>query len=296
MSRLARVTSALLAATAVVIAPTAAFAHVEVEVDGTAVQGGYATLVFTIPNERADSATTMIQIKMPDDTPIAFVIPEPANGWEPSATQRTLSAPLQLGAASETSAADVVTWTATAGGLTGDSAVELRMQVGPFPLDATELSFPTVQTYASGEVVRWIEPELADGSEPELPLPVVALSPGTGSYGEVPPEFASLLPTVDPAPTSIAPPPEQSIVVDPDATETDATETEATETATIAPPAAEQSVVDDPTGQTLVVVPADDATETSDGNRDSSAVPIIGGVVAAAAVVTYFARKRKAAR
>ncbi|WP_144206747.1 DUF1775 domain-containing protein, partial [Mycobacterium tilburgii] len=38
------------------------------------------------------------------------------------------------------------------------------------------VSFPATQTYADGSVVRWDQPPLADGGEPEHPAPMLTLS------------------------------------------------------------------------------------------------------------------------
>lgn len=70
------------------------------------------------------------------------------------------------------------------------------ISVGPLP-QASSLSFDTTQTYSDGSSVSWDEPPNADGSEPEHPVPQIALTAATtGASGD----------TTDPAVTaSVAP-------------------------------------------------------------------------------------------
>jgi len=43
------------------------------------------------------------------------------------------------------------------------------------------VSFPAVQTYSDGKVVRWIEPKVVGAAEPEHPAPVLELLPAKTS-------------------------------------------------------------------------------------------------------------------
>ena len=47
------------------------------------------------------------------------------------------------------------------------------------PEGVDALEFPALQTYDSGEVVRWIEPTPPGGEEPEHPAPAVAFAAAT---------------------------------------------------------------------------------------------------------------------
>ena len=185
----------LTAATVLLFAPNPAFAHVEVEADQPAVQGGYATLTFTIPNERPAAATKSVKIQFPQDTPIAYAVPAPIDGWTATVTTRTLATPITVGDVSVADVADVVTWDATGTGITGDQKVGFSMLAGPFPLTVDSISFGAVQTYETGEIVRWIEPPRADGSEPEFPAPILALTAGTGVIQAPPVEIVQSIPT-----------------------------------------------------------------------------------------------------
>ena len=278
------VLAASVAAMTLVIAPTLAFAHVEVEAEGDAVQGGYASLTFSVPNERDDASVMSVSVKLPDETPIVFALAEPIDGWSAEVTMKPLGSPLQIGDITVTEAVDVVTWNATGAGTPPNEETQFPLMVGPLPLDTAELSFPTVQTYDSGEVVRWIEPMNPDGSEPELPAPELAVAAGSGEYASLPAEFAALV-----APTTV-----------PSATEAPATA--APETAVPETAAPETAPLD----TVVVIAPAPDSTgdsvvaTTASGDDDGgSSAGIIVGVVVAAAVLgaggVILARRRKAA-
>jgi uncharacterized protein YcnI len=117
-----------------------------------------------------------------------FVSVAPKPGWTVATTTRTLDEPFEAFGTEYTEAVDTITWTA-------DDGVQIEpgqfdwfwVSVGPLPSDVDELGFPALQTYSSGEVVRWIEPMNADGSEPELPMPTVALVAATGDSAEAAP-------------------------------------------------------------------------------------------------------------
>ena len=40
------------------------------------------------------------------------------------------------------------------------------VSAGPLPTDVNSISLPALQTYSDGSVVRWIEPQVAGGPEP----------------------------------------------------------------------------------------------------------------------------------
>ena len=164
--------------TAVALAVTAmsASAHVTIDTFGPVEQGSFSKLGFSVPNERDDAGTVTISVQMPQDRPIAFVSVQPKPGWEVETTTRTLETPVEGEGGTITEAVDTITWTAT-----GDTQINpgefdwFWVSAGPLPTDVDSLSFPTIQTYSSGEEVAWIEPIGADGTEPEHPAPTVEL-------------------------------------------------------------------------------------------------------------------------
>ena len=67
-----------------------------------------------------------------------------------------------------------VTWTAAAGtGISSDQFALFRVSV-KLP-EGESVSFPATQTYSDGTVVRWDQPPLPDGGEPEYPAPVITM-------------------------------------------------------------------------------------------------------------------------
>ena len=188
MNRLMQRGLAALAATTVVVGAwvTEASAHVTIDTLGTVEQGSFAKLGFSVPNERDDAGTVSIKVQMPRDHPLVFVSVQPKEGWEVTTETRTLGTPVEAFGSSFSEVVDTITWTAT-----GDVAVQAGqfdwfwVSAGAMPTDVDSLSFPTIQTYSSGEEVAWIEPMNADGSEPERPAPTVALvaASGGGEHG-----------------------------------------------------------------------------------------------------------------
>jgi len=107
-------------------------------------QGSFAKVGFSVPNERDDAG-------------------------------RTLNEPLGE-EGSITEVVDTITWTATGDSQIAPGQFELFwISAGQMPTDVTELSFPAVQTYSSGEEVDWIERPAEGAAEPEHPAPTLQL-------------------------------------------------------------------------------------------------------------------------
>ncbi|MFM7617087.1 MAG: YcnI family protein [Actinomycetes bacterium] len=142
---------------------------------GTIAPGEAATFAFQVPNERDDSATTSVQITFPTSSPIAEVKVEPIAGWNAVVETTPLSKPIDVDGTKFTEAVSTITW--TGGRIEPGEFQQFVVDAGPIP-DVTSLEFKAVQTYADGQVVRWIEPTPANGEEPEYPAPVVEVSAG----------------------------------------------------------------------------------------------------------------------
>lgn len=141
----------------------AAWAHVHASSDN-AVRGAMAIVTFQVPNESNTGAlTTALTITLPN---VASARTESLPGW---------TAKLDRDAASGTVRS--VTWTANlTGGIGPDQFGLFRLSVKLPDTDA--VSFPAAQTYADGTVVKWDQPPLPDGSEPEHPVPMLTLAAG----------------------------------------------------------------------------------------------------------------------
>lgn len=143
----------------------AADAHVVV--DGTDTrQGGYGVVTLRVPTESDTASTTGVTVRLPTDTPLASVRTTPVPGWTVAVE------------GGDTPTA--ITWTAQPGGGIAPGQYGLfPFTAGPLPTtDALDL--PTTQTYSDGTAVRWDEPTPADGTEPEHPVPALALAAATG--------------------------------------------------------------------------------------------------------------------
>lgn len=191
MTRTNLLKATLTATVALLALPAIALAHVEVEPEAPVQRGGYATLVFSVPNERPTASTVSISVKLPDDPVIAFVQAAVPEGWTMATTRRNLAQPTEIAGTMVSSVVDVVTWTATTAPIKAEDMQKFSVEMGPFPLTGDEVGFPAVQRYDTGEEVRWIEPPLANGDEPELPLPTVKLVDGTGSIQAIPASLAA---------------------------------------------------------------------------------------------------------
>jgi uncharacterized protein YcnI len=179
-SRLAAVGA--VAATAVVVLSSPAFAHVTVQPEGTAAKGGYAVVDFRVPNERDTASTTKLEVSFPTDHPLASAMPEPVSGWKVQVTKTTLDKPIELHGQKISEAVSKVTWTATGKGVEAGYFQKFPVAVGALPEDADELVFKAIQTYSNGEVVRWIEVQQEGQEEPDNPAPVLELSAAEGGH------------------------------------------------------------------------------------------------------------------
>jgi uncharacterized protein YcnI len=151
-------------------------AHVSVQ-PAQATQGGFTKLTFRVPNERPDASTTGLRVQLPQDTPFAFVSVKPTPGWTAQATESDLATPIEVEGETVTQVVSEVSW--TGGEIKPGEFQEFEISVGPMP-EVSELTFPAIQIYSSGEQVAWIEPPNADGSEPELPAPAMELVASSG--------------------------------------------------------------------------------------------------------------------
>jgi uncharacterized protein YcnI len=163
---------------------TAASAHVKVTPE-VAARGATVELTFTMPNERDDASTTSLTVELPPEYPFATVDVPDHPGWKSTVRTTPLAKPMEVDGKTVTEVVSQVTWTADdTHKLSDDARVDFLITVGPLP-DADELVFKALQTYDSGEVVRWIQLPDPSNAEPERPAPVVKLmGKGGGSAKE----------------------------------------------------------------------------------------------------------------
>ena len=160
----------------------AASAHVEV-VPSSAPKGGSEILSFSVPNEKDDANTVMLEVTLPTKTPVPFVSVKPMTGWTIATEKTKLAKPVSTDDGDVTEAVTKITWTATAGGLLPGQFDLFTVSAGPLPTKPSKLVFKALQTYSDGDVVRWIEPVVKGTPEPEFPAPTLTLTKATSGHG-----------------------------------------------------------------------------------------------------------------
>lgn len=173
LSRAGAVCAGLTAA--VLLAPSAAAAHVTVN-PREATQGGYGRLTFRVPNERPDATTSVLEVNFPADAPIPSVSVKPLAGWTVAVTKTKLDTPVKTEDREITEAVTKIVWTASnpQSNVQVGQFQEFDISAGPLP-KVDRIVFKALQTYSSGEVVRWIEEPASDGKQPPHPAPVLKL-------------------------------------------------------------------------------------------------------------------------
>ncbi|MET8912540.1 DUF1775 domain-containing protein [Micromonospora sp. NPDC004551] len=142
-------------------------------------QGDAIELAVVLPEERAGSRTSRIELRMPADAPIGEVYPLSVPDWAPTITTRTLDRPVPGIHSSELDqVTDAVTWIRMPG-TTGPA----RLSLGMGPMPATDrLTFTVVQTYADGTVVRWTDPP--GGAHPAPTVALLPPLPGAAAHAD----------------------------------------------------------------------------------------------------------------
>jgi len=150
-----------------------ASAHVTVS-STNASPGGYATVVLNVPTESDTASTTKIVVQLPT---VGSVAVQPTPGWTVATKTTKLAKPITTDDGPITQTVSQITWTAAAGGgIKPGQFQQFFVSLGPLP-KAASVSFPAIQYYSDGSVVKWIE-KAAPGStaEPEHPAPTLSLS------------------------------------------------------------------------------------------------------------------------
>jgi uncharacterized protein YcnI len=163
-----------LAATGVLAAAGAAFAHVTVHPGSYEKGATDGTLTFRVPNEEDTAGTTKVQVFLPTDHPILSVLVTPEAGWTADVTTAKLKTPIKTDDGTITEAVSEITW--TKGTIQPGQYQDFTVAFGQLPEDTDQLTFKTLQTYSGGKVVRWIGESQAGQAEPENPAPVLELA------------------------------------------------------------------------------------------------------------------------
>ena len=158
------------------LAPAAA-AHVTVQPE-EATAGDFTRLDVRVPNERDDASTTKVEVRFPPG--FLFVSTEPVPGWNSKVTMRKLDKPVEQFGERITEEVDRVTLIANgaANAIGPGQFQDFGLSVGVPDKPGSTLRFPAVQTYSSGEVVRWIGPPDAEEPAPQVELTAAAAEGG----------------------------------------------------------------------------------------------------------------------
>ncbi len=160
-----------------------ALAHVTVQ-PGTAEKGSWTKIAFRVPTEREDASTTKLEVTFPTDHPLPFVSVKPVPGWDAKVVRGKLPKPVVDDDGDEiTESVLKIVW--SGGKIKPGEFQEFEASVGPLPKSVDRLVFPAVQTYSSGEVVKWTDVPSPGGEEPEHPAPTLELvaAGGDGEQG-----------------------------------------------------------------------------------------------------------------
>jgi uncharacterized protein YcnI len=165
------------------VLPSVAQAHVTLQPEEVPA-GGFARLDVRVPNERDNAATERVEVRLPDG--FVFVSYEPVPGWDVEVRSEKLAEPIEAFGEEITEQIATVTWTAADRGaaIQPGEFRDFGLSVG-MPQDAQEgeaLTFPALQTYDSGEVVRWIGPP--DAEEPAAQVTLTASEEPEGGEGD----------------------------------------------------------------------------------------------------------------
>lgn len=168
-----RTTIALVVLAATLIVASAASAHVTLQPTQVA-PGDFTRLDVRVPNERDNAGTTKVEVQFPPG--FAFVSTEPVPGWTAVVKRRKAAKPIETEGEKLTDEVATVTWTGN--GKTGivkpGEFQDFGLSVGMPDAPGETLTFKALQTYAGGEVVRWIGPPDSDDPAPQVVLTSIA--------------------------------------------------------------------------------------------------------------------------
>jgi periplasmic copper chaperone A len=159
--------------TCVVLVAGPASAHVTVQ-PNEAIVGSFSRFVVRVPTERPDASTTKVEVRFP---PLAFVSFEPKEGWKRDVKMVELDEPIEAFGQEITESVGSVTWT---GGRIGPGEFDEFGFSARMPDGEETLVFEAVQTYSSGEVVKWTGEADSETPAAELATYDVGVEEGEG--------------------------------------------------------------------------------------------------------------------
>lgn len=159
-----RTRHALIPVAALALAPAAA-AHVTLNPEAVPADS-FSRFAIRVPTERENASTTKVTMRLPRG--LFFVSFQPKPGWRRSVTMQKLDPPVEVFGEQVTERVATVTW--EGGAVAPGEFDEFGMSAKVPDAAGTKLTFPAVQTYSNGEIVRWIGPPDADAPAPQVTL------------------------------------------------------------------------------------------------------------------------------
>lgn len=151
-----------------------AVAHVTIQ-PSEAPAGSFFRFVVRVPTEREDASTTRVQVTFPED--LVFVSFQPKAGWKRQVTMKKLDEPVEVSGARITEVVDTVTWS---GGAIRPGEFDEFGFSARVPDDPASLRFSSIQTYSSGERVRWTGAPESDTPAPLVNVVALDVAEGEG--------------------------------------------------------------------------------------------------------------------
>jgi uncharacterized protein len=172
---------ALLILAAALIVPASAQAHISLH-PNTIPQGSFVTLDVRVPGEVEATHVTKVDMKLPS----GFTGVDTSNvpGWNVTAVETKLTTPIKEGGETiDTEVSQVIwTWVGPLGQVNNGQFINFPLSIAmPEHGAGQALLFPTVETYANGQIVHWIESSLTA----EHPAPRVNVTAPGGVVEEV---------------------------------------------------------------------------------------------------------------
>jgi uncharacterized protein YcnI len=198
-------------AVAALAVPAAAGAHVSFHPNALPAKSE-VTVDLRVPNEIDNGNITSVALKLPDG--IIEALGDPPAGWSFKAKTRHLAKPVKTDDGLVTTEVTEVTFT---GGNTPPGEfvnLPLTLAMPDSAKQGSVLSFPTVQTYSNGQVVRWIGPPSDENPAPtvDVTAPGTAVLDVTGGDAGPPAKLPAHVTGAQPNPTNAAPAVTQTVV------------------------------------------------------------------------------------
>lgn len=161
-----------------------ASAHVSAHSPDSPKQGGNAEITFRVPDEDDTAGTVKVEVDFSTTSPVGDADVKPVPGWTAKVTMVHLARPVRMATTTITDAVGSVVWTAAPGTrINPGEFQEFTISVEGLPTNTGTVVMPALQTYDNGTIVRWNQPIVPGGAEPDHPAPHLALAADSDSAG-----------------------------------------------------------------------------------------------------------------